>query len=74
MRLLKVSPFMTAAVGVAALSVAGCTDSVQQNLAAGLRDGTLTAVGGILEDFFNARFGLGEEGAEEEGNERFIRL
>ena len=48
--------------------LAGCHERVLENLAVGLRDGTLTTVGGILEDFFNERFDL-EEGADDEEEE-----
>lgn len=58
--------------------LAGCDRSVLENAAIGLRDGTLTAVGGIIENFFNVRFGLedSEGGAEEEeaGDDLFARI
>ncbi len=52
--------------------VAGCRDLVVPNVAAGLRDGSITAVTGILEDFFNNRFGLDGADSSEGGNDLFV--
>ena len=66
------SGLLAAALG----PLAGCHERVLENLAVGLRDGTLTTVGGILEDFFNERFDL-EEGADDEeegGDDLVVRM
>ena len=52
--------------------LAGCRELVAPNLAAGLRDGSITAVTGILEDFFNNRFGLDGADSSEGGNDLFV--
>ncbi len=51
---------------------AGCRDLIVPNVAAGLRDGSITALTGILEDFFNNRFGLDGAGSTEGGNDLFV--
>lgn len=62
---------LLAALAVVPL-VAGCRDLVVPNVAAGLRDGSITAVTGILEDFFNNRFGLDGTDSTEGGNDLFV--
>lgn len=62
----------------------GCDELVLSNIASGAREGTLTAATGIIEGFFEDRFGLapaedgGDAGTEEEteegGDGLFIRL
>jgi len=53
------------------VTAAGCDRAVQTNLALGLREGTLTAVQGIIEDVFNRWFGLdsanGDAAADQAG-------
>lgn len=58
--------------------LAGCDRLLLENAAIGLRDGTLTTVGGIFEDLFNLKFGLeeseGGEDEEEAGDDLFARI
>lgn len=65
-------------VAVTLAPLAGCDRLLLENAATGLREGTLTAVGGIIEDFFNLKFGLeeseGGEDEEEAGDDLFARI
>lgn len=74
----SIRTFLVSGLLAAALvPLAGCHERVLENLAVGLRDGTLTTVGGILEDLFNERFDLEESAIDEEeeegGDDLFVR-
>ena len=56
----------TALVAVA-LSSMGCNAVVYEQLVTGLREGAVTAAGGIVEGLFNQTFGLEDAAAAEEG-------
>lgn len=56
------------------LPLAGCTDTLITNVAAGIRDGLITTTSGLIEDAINALFGLGDAAAEEGGNDAFINI
>ena len=66
---------LLAASSAILLQEPGCLDSIFMNLVVGARDGLVTTVTGVIEDAFNAHFGLKEEedGAAS-GNDLFIRL
>ncbi len=75
---------------VSLVALSGCDDLIVSNLLLGARDGALTTTTGIIEGFFEQRFGLeagdeghegedehedeGGHGHEEGGNDSFIRL
>lgn len=57
------------------LASSGCSSLVTANVAAGLREGTITAATGIIESFFDERFPLAAPITPEEGgDDRFARL
>lgn len=61
------------------LPLVACDTLIRTNVATGLRDGTVTAVSGILEEALNRVFRLGDSGAEgdpseEPGDDLFIKM
>ena len=63
----------TLRVGLGNLSltaVSGCDELIMSNLLLGARDGALTTTSGIINDFFDGRYGIeaGEDDHADEGD------
>jgi hypothetical protein len=51
-----------------------CGDILFNNLVAGLRDGAVTAVTGVVEESINTQFGLEPEEEGEPGGDLFVNI
>lgn len=83
MKRMRIARRVGSAMGTAVvLTLPGCGTLLASNLLLGAREGALTTTTGVIEDYFDTRFGITAEGdvsedstpEEESGNDLFVRL